>query len=323
MAIARIVGGIDPLVRLLALAIVLASVLPVPAEHRATAQAVSNSAIFLLFLLNGLRLPRAEVLSGLGHARFLLPLALWCFVAMGLAGWGLAKAGDALLLPPQVALGLLFLGVLPSTVQSATAYTSLAGGNVAVSVVAAAFLNILGVFLSAPLFSLLARSEAAPFDWDALERIALILLLPFLLGQLAQARAGHWVRKHPRLTTWMDRSAIAIAVYVAFSGAVEQGLWQQVDLAAWSALLGLVCLFLVFGFLGAWLLGGALRLARGDRIAFLFAGGQKSIALGAPLAAVLFPPAVAGLLLLPVLTYHMLQLVLSAPLASRLSARAG
>jgi len=75
----------------------------------------------------------------------------------------------------------------------------------------------------------------------------------------------------------------------------------------------------VFGFGGSWLLGGALRLHRPDRISFLFAGGQKSIALGAPLASVLYPPAIAGLLLLPLLTYHMLQLVLSAPLASRLN----
>ena len=184
---------------------------------------------------------------------------------------------------------------------------------------AAAFLNILGVFLSAPLFSLLAGSEAAPFDWAALERIALILLLPFVLGQIAQGKAGHLVRDHKRLATWMDRLAIAIAVYVAFSGAVEQGLWQLVGLADWLSLLLLVGAFLVVGFGGAWLLGGALRLAREDRVAFLFAGGQKSIALGAPLASVLFPPAVAGLLLLPVLIYHLLQLVLSAPLASRLS----
>ena len=117
----------------------------------------------------------------------------------------------------------------------------------------------------------------------------------------------------------MDRLAIAIAVYVAFSGAVEQGLWQLVGLADWLSLLLLVGAFLAVGFSGAWLLGGALRLAREDRIALLFAGGQKSIALGAPLASVLFPPAVAGLLLLPVLIYHLLQLVLSAPLATRLS----
>lgn len=319
MPIARIAGGIDPLVRLLVLAIVLASVLPVTAAYRPAAQAVSNAAIFLLFLLNGLRLPRAEVLRGIVHMRFLAPLALWCFLAMGFAGWSLAKAGEALELPQQVALGLLFLGILPSTVQSATAYTSLAGGNVAVSVVAAAVLNVLGVFLSAPLFSLLAGSEAAPFDLAALERIALILLLPFALGQLAQGRAGHLVRDHRRIATWMDRAAIAIAVYVAFSGAVEQGLWQRVGAADWSILLALVCVFLLVGFLGAWLLGGILHLRHDDRIAFLFSGAQKSIALGAPLASVLFPPAVAGLLLLPVLTYHLLQLVISAPLAGRLN----
>lgn len=319
MVFVRLISGFDPLVRLLALAILLASLVPVTAEYRPVAQAISNGAVFLLFLLNGLRLPRAEVLRGIGNARLLLPLALWCFGAMALAGAALAEAGAELLLPPTVALGFLFLGALPSTVQSATAYSSLAGGNVAVSVVAAAFLNILGVFLSAPFFSLLAGGEAAPFDWAALERIALILLLPFALGQIAQGKAGHLVRDHKRLATWMDRLAIAIAVYVAFSGAVEQGLWQLVGLHDWLSLLVLVSAFLAVGFGGAWLLGGVIRLVREDRIAFLFAGGQKSIALGAPLASLLFPPPVAGLLLLPVLTYHLLQLVLSAPLATRLN----
>lgn len=313
----RFLGPIDPLVRLLLLAILLATVLPVTGPGRVVAQFVSNSAVFLLFLLNGLRLPRAEVRRGLAHAWFLLPLTLWCFGVMGLAGWALAAIGAAVL-PVQVALGLLFLGVLPSTVQSATAYSSLGGGNVAASVVAAAVLNVLGVFITAPLFSALAGSAAAPFDVAALERVALILLLPFALGQLAQDAFGHLVREHRQAATWMDRISIAIAVYVAFSGAVEQGLWHKVDLPAWGALLVLVGLFLALGFGGAWLLGGALRLSRPDRIAFLFAGAQKSIALGAPLASVLFPPAVAGLLLLPVLTYHLLQLVLSAPLAARL-----
>ncbi|OYW44601.1 MAG: bile acid:sodium symporter [Sphingomonadales bacterium 32-68-7] len=318
MPVLRFLSRVDPLVRLLLLAIVLATVLPVTGAQRPVAQGVSNGAVFLLFLLNGLRLPRREVRAGLAHGRFLIPLAAWCFLAMGAAGWALWGVGSVLL-PANVALGLLFLGVLPSTVQSATAYTSLAGGNVANAVVAAAVLNVLGVFLAAPLFALAAGSSAADFDWASLERIALILLLPFALGQIAQDRFGHLVRDHRALATWLDRLSIAIAVYVAFSGAVEQGLWTRMGLIDWAALLGLVAVFLAFGFGGAWALGGGLGLARRDRIAFLFAGGQKSIALGAPLASVLFPPAVAGLLLLPVLTYHLLQLVLSAPLAARLN----
>jgi sodium/bile acid cotransporter 7 len=316
--VGRVLSGIDPLVRLLVVAIVLASVAPVTGEGRVIARSVSDGAIFLLFLLNGLRLPRHEVRAGIGNWRFLLPLGLWCFVAMGAAGWLLWQAGMAML-PAQVALGLLFLGVLPSTVQSATAYSSLGGGNVATSVVAAAVINIAGVFVSAPLLALLANTAAAEVDLAGLERIALILILPFAIGQLAQGWAGGWVKGHRQLVTWFDRGSIAIAVYVAFSGAVEQGLWGLVTPLQWGALLVLVTLFLLLGFGGAWLLGGTLGLARPERISFLFAGAQKSIALGAPLASVLFPPAVAGLLLLPVLVYHLLQLVISAPLANRLN----
>lgn len=312
-----ILNYIDPLVRLLVLAIVLATVLPVTGEGRDIARFVSDAAIFLLFLLNGLRLPRHEVMRGIGNWRFLLPLFAWCFFGMGAMGWLAWQAGMAIL-PQQVALGLLFLGLLPSTVQSATAYASLAGGNVATSVVAAAVINVAGVFVTAPLFALAAGTASTGIDLGGLERIATILLLPFALGQLAQGFAGGWVKDHKPLVSWMDRGSIAIAVYVAFSGAVEQGLWSRVDAGAWAGLLAAVALFMTVGFGGSWLLGGALGLARPERISFLFAGAQKSIALGAPLATVLFPPAVAGLLLLPVLVYHLLQLVLSAPLAAKL-----
>ncbi len=70
----------------------------------------------------------------------------------------------------------------------------------------------------------------------------------------------------------------------------------------------------------AWLAGGALRLPRADRIAFLFAGAQKSAAVGAPLATILFPPEEAGFIVIALLLYHFFQLVVAAPIASRLAA---
>jgi sodium/bile acid cotransporter 7 len=318
MPLAALRSTVDPLVRLLLLAIVLASLVPVRGAAHDIAQYVSNAAIFVLFLLNGLRLPRAEVLHGMRHWRLLLPLALWCFGGMALAGFGLWKLTEGTL-QATVALGFLYLGTLPSTVQSATAYSSIAGGNVAVSVVAAALLNVLGVFVSAPLFALLGGGDAVSLGTDGLVRIATILLLPFALGQLLQNRVGHWVRDHKTLATWMDRTSIAIAVYVAFSAAVEQGIWSLIDAGDWLELLAAIGAFLVIGFGGAWMLANLLRLSRPDAIAMLFSGGQKSIAMGAPLAAILFPPAEAGLVLLPVLLYHLLQLVLSAPIANRLA----
>jgi sodium/bile acid cotransporter 7 len=316
--VARLLARVDLMVRLLIVAIVLASVLPAAGPAREAAQWVSNAAVFLLFLLNGMRLPRAEVRRGIGHWRFLLPLALYSFGLMAIAGLGFAQMTDGLV-PPMVALGFLFLGTLPSTVQSATAYSSLGGGNVANSVVAAALLNVLGVFVTVPVFAALGGGTHVSLGMEGLAKVGAMLVLPFALGQLLQSRVSGWIVGHRGLVGWMDRLSIAIAVYVAFSGAVEQGIWTRVGWGEWTAILAAVLAFLVVGFGGAWLFGGMLGLARGDRIAFLFAGAHKSAAMGAPLAAVLFPPAAAGLVLVPLLIYHLLQLVASAPIASRLA----
>lgn len=310
----------DPLVRLLLGALLLASILPVSGTGRTVAQAVSDAAVFLLFLLNGLRLPRGEVLAGIGNWRLLLPMVGWVFGAMLLAGWGLSL-GLTGWIPHELALGFVFLGALPSTVQSATAYTSLAGGNVAAAVVTAAVLNIIGVFVTAPLFSVFAHGDSVGISAGALVKVATILLLPFVLGQMFQARLGYLVREHRQLATWMDRGSIAIAVYVAFSGAVAGGLWRLLEPGDWAAVIAGVALLLGFAFVGSWRLSRLLGLARADRITALFAGAHKSVAMGAPLASVLFAPQVAGMILLPVLLYHLAQLVVSAPLANRLANR--
>jgi len=145
-------------------------------------------------------------------------------------------------------------------------------------------------------------------------------LVPFILGQIAQGWLGGWVKDNRSLVTGMDRTSIAIAVYVAFSGAVEQRFWTRVDAAGWAWLVFGVAVVLLVGHLGAWLVSGVLRLDRPNRITMLYAGAQKSIAMGAPLAAVLFPPEAAGVILLPILLYHLVQLVLAAPIAARLNA---
>jgi solute carrier family 10 (sodium/bile acid cotransporter), member 7 len=308
----------DPMVRLVLAATILALVLPATGAVREGVQVAANAAVFVLFFGNGVRLPRREVWAGMANHRLLWPLVLWSFGAMAAAGWLVWQAGQGWM-PPLLALGFLYLGCMPSTVQSATSFSSLAGGNVASSVVAAALLNLLGVFISAPLFSLLAGGEGAAFNSAVLLKVIGILLLPFILGQLAQPWLGGWAKNNRPLVTAMDRATIAIAVYVAFSGAVEQRFWTRVDLAGWAWLAGGTALLLLFGHLGAWLLSAAVRLDRPNRIAMLFAGAQKSIAMGAPLATVMFTPAVAGVILLPILLYHLAQLVLAAPLAARLS----
>ena len=306
------------MVRLLTGAILLAVLLPVTGAAKEVAQIVANGFVFLLFFMNGVRLPRHEVLTGLTNHRLLWPLVAWCFGAMTLAGWLVWQAGQGWV-PPLVGLGFLYLGCLPSTVQSATVYSSLSGGNVASSVVAAALLNLLGIFISAPLFSLLAGGESGGLHADGIIKVVGILLLPFILGQLAQGWLGAWARDHKATVTFMDRMTIAIAVYVAFSGAVQQRFWERVDPGAWGWLVLGTALMLAVGHYGAWLLGGLVGLDRANRISMLYAGAQKSIAMGAPLATVLFAPAAAGIVLLPALLYHLAQMVIAAPVSTRLA----
>lgn len=307
----------DRFVPVLFATILIASLLPVRGEAVPVAQGVSTAAIVLLFFLNGVRLPRDEVLHGIRNWRLQGGNLIYSFGVMALFGLA-TQAVTAPLLPATLALGFLFLGILPSTVQSATASSSMAGGNVAASVVAAALLNLTGVIASPLLFAALA-GNAGEISGTAAMRIVAILLLPFIAGQIAQRWLRPWVLAHRGAAVIMDRTSIAIAVYVAFSAAVVGGIWDQLDTREIGVIFAAVAAMMALAFAGAWMFGGLLRLAKPDRITMLFAGAQKSIAVGAPLAATLFPPAIAGMVLVPILVYHMGQLILSAWIAPGLA----
>ena len=308
----------DPMIAVLVIATGLALLVPAAGEARAAATMVSNAGIFLLFLVNGMRIRRSEIARGMANWRYFGPLLLFVFGAMALGGMGFASLAGQIL-PPMVALGFIYLGCLPSTVQSATSYTSLAEGNVGLAVVGAALINIAGVFVSAPLFALLGGGGAGEIGSEAIIRIGVILVLPFVIGQVVQDRVIDRIAAHRARIAWLDRAVIGIAVYVAFSGAVEQGLATMFAPADWAVMIALVLAMLALALAGAWGSASLLGLPRPDRIAFLFAGSQKSVAIGAPLAAILFPASVAGFVIAPLLLYHLAQLVLAAPLALRLA----
>jgi solute carrier family 10 (sodium/bile acid cotransporter), member 7 len=263
------------------------------------------------------RLPRSELWAATRNMRLMGAAFTYCFVIMPLIGLAL-QAATAPFLPPLVALGFLYCGILPSTVQSATAATGMAGGDVAASVVMAALLNLAGVALS-PLLLTILGGQAAAVSGDAAMRIVLILLLPFLIGHTVQ----RWLRPaalaRPGVVRTLDRSAIAIAVYVAFSGAVTAGLWDQLSAMHLTVIAAGVGVLLVTAYGGAWALGGALNLPLPQRASLMFGGAQKSVAVGAPLAATLFAPAAAGMVLVVILGYHMIQLVAAAWIAAKLA----
>ncbi|MBK8374691.1 MAG: bile acid:sodium symporter [Sphingomonadales bacterium] len=308
----------DRFVLLLLGAILAGWLVPIKGQGLEIARMISNVSIFALFFLHGLRLPRDEVVKATRSWKLQVAMLGFSFVVMPLAGLALVKSGGSIL-PQALAAGILYCAMLPSTVQSAISYSSMGGGNVAASVVGAALSNLAGILLTPALVALLLGASAGvAIGGDAVARIATMLLLPFALGQMVQGWLGIWAVRQKALLSFFDRLVIVITVYVAFAGAVASGSLGQIDAATLSALLALLGLLLIFAFGGAWSIGGLLGLERSDRISLVFAGAQKSIATGAPMAAILFGSS-AGLIVLPAILYHMAQLLLSAPVAARLA----
>jgi sodium/bile acid cotransporter 7 len=302
--------------------VLLASLFPASGVAAQWLDGGTDIAIAVLFFLHGARLTREAVIGGLLHWRLHLLILACTFVLYPLLGL-LARPLSEVLLTPELALGVLFLCALPSTVQSSIAFTSIAGGNVAAAVCSASLSSVLGVFLTPWLMTLLAGSSGAMANpMQAVGKIMLLLLLPFVAGHLLRPLIARQVDRLRPLLRYTDQATILLVVYAAFGAAVSEGLWQQTPL---PALLGTALLC-------ALLLGIAMPLValiarrsgfdRADQIAILFCGTKKSLATGVPIAKVLFAGGPLGAIVLPVMLYHQLQLIVCAVVAARLGQRA-
>jgi sodium/bile acid cotransporter 7 len=215
----------------------------------------------------------------------------------------------------------VFLSVLPSTVQSSIAFTSIARGNVAAAVCSASLSNLIGVVISPLLVSVLLGASARVSGSSMLD-VAAQLLLPFVAGQLLRSRIAPALKRHPRALSSVDRGSVLIVVYTAFGEGVVAGIWHRVS---WQQLVavGVIDVALLAVVLTVSTIGGRmLGFDRGDRIAAVFCGSKKSLASGLPMATVLFPAHSVGLIVLPLMLFHQAQLMICAVLARRWAAQA-
>ncbi|MFR9728280.1 bile acid:sodium symporter family protein [Saccharopolyspora sp. MS10] len=309
----------DPYVLALVLTAALAALFPVRGDAAAALDGAVVVAIGFLFFLHGARLPGGAVRDGVRHWRLHGAILLSTYALFPLLGLACAILVPAVLTEP-LHLGVLFLCVLPSTVQSSIAFTSLAGGNVAAAICAATFSNVLGVLLTPLLAGLLMAGGSGAVPLDALPRVVLLLLVPFLLGQLARRWIGPRVRGHARALGRLDRGVILAVVFTAFSEGTTSGSWQQLTPVRLVLLAVLTAGLLVVVLLVTTAMAHRFGFSGPDRIALVFAGSKKSLASGLPMASVLFPAAAVGLLVLPLMLYHQFQLIACAWLARRFAA---
>lgn len=303
-------------------AVALAVVAPVSSAPAAIVDYITSAAIFALFFLHGARLPREALIAGFADVKLhaaILSVTYAVFPLIGLTMMFLMPG----LLDPIIWTGILFLCCVPSTVQSSIAYTSMAGGNVAGAVAAAAFSNMAGVFLTPLLAGLLLDAQDAAISPSGIGRIFVLLFLPFILGHAMRPWIFPLIEKRPALTTGVDKGTILLAVYGAFSAAIVDRVFDQLPTAQLAILVGLCLLLLGLVFAAAGAIGRLGGFPSGSRDAILFCGSVKSIASGAPMAKVLFPSAAVAPVLLPLMLYHTLQLLVCASIAGALARKRG
>ena len=315
----RLRALLDPFMIALVATALLASLLPPRGAFVPVVGAVANIAIFALFFLHGAKLSREAIIAGAANLRLHAAVFAATFLVFPLLG--LAISSLPFLIAP-VATGLLFLTLLPSTVQSSIAFTAIARGNVAAAVCSASFSNLIGIFVTPLLAALLIGAAGkGAISWHSVEAILVQLLLPFVAGHLTRPWIGAWVARHRPLTTLVDRGAILLVVYSAFGAAVREGLWRQMSPASLGRI-ALCCVALLAAILLlTWLAGRLLHFPREDRIVLLFCGSKKSLASGVPMAGVLFAPSQVGMAILPLMLFHQIQLLACAVIARHYAAQ--
>ncbi|WP_367065804.1 bile acid:sodium symporter family protein [Oryzisolibacter sp. LB2S] len=302
--------------------VILASLLPASGVVGAFFEKATVAVVALLFFMHGAKLSREAVLAGLAHWRLHLLVVACTFALFPVLGLVLRPLLEPLV-TPELYLGVLFLCVLPATVQSAIAFTAVARGNMAAAICSASASTLLGIFIT-PLLVPLVLPVAGAAQQDMLGsigRIMLQLMLPFIAGHLLRPVIGGFIARHAAGLKFVDQGSVLLVVYTAFSAAVVAGLWRQLPLPALAGLLVVCAVILGAALTATTWLARRLGFSKEDEITIVFCGSKKSLVSGVPMAKVLFASQAAGAIVLPLMVFHQMQLMVCAVLAQRYARR--
>ncbi len=197
--------------------------------------------------------------------------------------------------------------------------TAIAHGNVPGAIFNATLSSLLGIFLTPVIIALAAGAQGGALSLtDAMINIAGLLFLPFVLGQLARPWLGTFMARHKKKVNTFDKVAILILVYNSFCDSVLGGLWRDHGMDLLALTIGGAALILLVVLALNTVVARALGFDKPDEIAAVFCGSKKTLASGVPMARLLFGahPAL-GVIVLPIMFYHQLQLFVCSILAER------
>jgi sodium/bile acid cotransporter 7 len=279
---------------------------------------ISTFAVSIVFFFYGLRLSPEKLRAGLINWKLhaLVHLSTFVFFPLiALAFRPFFKTEDGQMLW----LAIFFLTVLPSTVSSSVVMISIARGNIPAAIFNASVSSLIGVFITPLWMGMVLETQSGNFDLGTVVgKLSIQVLLPVIAGMLLNKRWGHFAEVNKKYIRYFDQSSILLIVYTSFCESFGEHLFGDFDAKDIVFLgAGMLILFFTIYFLLVFLCR-LLKFDRADTITAVFCGSKKSLVQGAVMSKVLFSGSQAGVMLLPIMLYHALQLIVASIIAQRL-----
>jgi len=286
---------------------------------------VANYGVSVIFFFYGLRLSPAKLKAGLRTWRLHVVVQLSTFILFPLLILPLRSLFTGTEQEALLWLGVFYLAALPSTVSSSVVMVSIAGGNIPAAIFNASISSLIGIFITPLWMGLFLTASAEGFDiWSVLGKLVLQVLLPVVLGIVLNRYWGNFAERYKKQLRYFDQIIILLIVYTSFCESFARKMFAAYSIADILILgIGMACLFfLMFGIIYG--ISKLLGFNREDRITAVFCGSKKSLVHGTVMSKVLFPnPSMAGIMLLPVMLYHALQLLAASVIAQAQARKAG
>lgn len=280
---------------------------------------ISSIGVSLIFLFYGLKLSPEKIKTGLTNwklhvlvqlSTFLLfPIVVLCFYPFALQGGH-----------KNLWIAFLFLAALPSTVSSSVVMVSIARGNLPAAIFNASISGLIGIVITPLWMGFFMQQPSDDYDLQNVYlKLVTEILLPVIAGLLLQKYLGRWAISNGRWLTLFDKSVILLIIFKSFAESFERNLFQSVGLLYFivvlSGVVGLFCfVYFVIGYLAK-----KLAFNREDTITAQFCGTKKSLVHGTVFSKIIFDAAMPlGVVLLPLMVFHALQIFIVSIVASRL-----
>ncbi|GAB2772824.1 bile acid:sodium symporter family protein [Salinimicrobium soli] len=282
---------------------------------------ITDIGIGLIFFFYGLKLSPAEFKLGIYNykAHILIQLSTFVlFPLLVLACLPLFEGGSG----SDLWIALFFLGALPSTVSSSVVMVSLAKGNIPTAIFNASLSGLVGIVVT-PLWMSIFLKASDDFQLgNVVQKLVVQVFLPLIIGLFLQKFFGELARKNKSKISFFDKTVIVLIVYSSFCGAFTAQLFSTVSLQDLVKLALIVITLFFIVYFGIGKISQLLGFSTEDEITAKFAGTKKSLVHGSVMVKIIFGnSATNAIFLLPIMLYHILQLLVIAVFAEKYSKR--